>query len=58
MNPTVMKMLTDAHMKELNRQVEQQRSEEQTSSQGHRATLPMLWIALFMAVVVSSIWLV
>jgi hypothetical protein len=57
MNPIVMKMLTDAHMADVHRQIEHQRDAEKGGHRGPRVTLPIALAALLVAAVIGSDWI-
>ncbi len=57
MNPVVMEMLTKVHMKELQRQVEQQRYVENDGYRPPWVTLPLTLAGLLVAAIIGSAWI-
>ncbi|GMR11073.1 MAG: hypothetical protein BMS9Abin28_1897 [Anaerolineae bacterium] len=57
MNPIVMEMLTDAHMADIQRQVEQQRDAEEAGYRAPWMTLPLTVASLLMAAILGASWI-
>jgi len=57
MNPIAMKMLADAHMADVQRQIEHQRVAQKGGYRGPWMTLPLTVASLLVADVIGSDWI-